>query len=346
MVQELDIHKITTTLICKRKINMKKFLICLILLLIVAFGNAQIVTNCTSNPGTSNDGSHKWDVVKVEIYPDYTLVQFEITAIKPIRRLNIYDNLGHLVYGDENKDEYLTLRGGYFDGAIKYLGINSEWGWNKVGAREQRLYTLYFANGPKSKTIPPGITSISIYGIGVEADDKRTTWRSTNMSINNPRKHYTNYSSEYSIKQYLDANNDGICGIYEVMGNNAGSKFACIKYNGEYVLIFMSDNLERCWWKMGDIKAYLHRSASGILKADWFMSDKSINKDCYITFDGVFMTVNNVSGSEPGETKYLKMYPTTPPSYNNKKEYTPQGQKQTPQLKQTIPALKKQNVKK
>ena len=70
MVRELDIHKITTTLICKRKIDMKKFLICLVFLLIVAFGKAQIVTNCGGNPGTSTDGSHKWDVCRIELYND------------------------------------------------------------------------------------------------------------------------------------------------------------------------------------------------------------------------------------------------------------------------------------
>lgn len=173
-------------------------------------------------------------------------------------------------------------------------------------------------------------------------------WRFKYGKLDLARKHYTNYSSEYSIKQHLDANNDGICGIYEVMGDDAGSKFACIKHNGEYALIFISDNLGRNWWEMGDIKAYLRRSASGIYKADWFMSDKSLNKDCYISFDGVSMTVNLVSGiSEPGETKYLKMYPTTPPSYNNnQRDYTPQRQQQTPQRNRTIPVLKKQNVKK
>ena len=161
------------------------------------------------------------------------------------------------------------------------------------------------------------------------------------LEINGPRKHYTNYSSEYSIKQHLDANNDGICGIYEVMGQDIESKFACIKHNGEYTLIFVSDNQGRSWWKMGDIKAYLRQSASGIFKADWFMSDKSVNKDCYVTFDGVSMTVNHVSGSDPGETKYLKMYPTTPPSLNRNQQ---QERKQTPKTKQ-IPVLKKQNVK-
>lgn len=326
---------------------MKRTMYSLLLLLFYVFGNAQIVTTFDGTPGTSSDGSHKWRIIRVEIYEDKVYTQFEVTALKPIRRLNIYNDTGRLIYGREEKGEGLALKGILSDNKIEYVSSNSYWGWNQIGKGEKIRYTLCFGGGDKyGDSLIPGLTKISIYGIGIDADGKRTTWRNTNMTINNPRKHYVNYSSEYSIKQHLDVNNDGICGIYEVMGDDAGSKFACIKHNGEYALIFMSDNLGRSWWKMGDIKAYLHRSASGILKADWFMSDKSINKDCYITFDGVFMTVNHISGTDPGETKYLKMYPTTPPSYNDyQQERTPQRQQQSPQRKQ-IPILKKQNINK
>ena len=328
---------------------MKKWIICLAMLIVAAYADAQIITNCGGNPGTSSDRSHKWDVIKIELYNNCVLVHCEITALKPIRRLNIYDDDGRILYGSEVNREGLGLKGDYTNGDIHYLSHNSSWGWNQIGRGEKVKYVLYFGGGSgKGNSIPPGVTQISIYGIGVEADGEKTSWKWKNVNINNPRKNYTNYSSEYSIKQHLDANNDGICGIYEVMGDNAGSKFACIKYNGEYALIFMSDNLGRKWWKMGDIKAYLRQSASGILKADWYMSDKSLYKDCYVTFDGVSMTVlfPSESNENEREKKYLKMYPTTPPSYNNQREYTPQRQQQVPQRKQTIPALKKQNLKK
>lgn len=332
---------------------MKKFLICLVFLLIVAFGKAQIVTNCGGNPGTSTDGSHKWDVCRIELYNDKVYVQFEITALKPIRRLNIYDDYGYLIYGREEEREGIGMKGLVNNSEIKYFGSNSNWGWDKIGRGEKVYYTLcYGGGGNNGNSIPSGATTISIYGVGVEIDGKRTSWKSTNLSINNPRMNYTNYSSEYSIRQYLDANNDGICGIYEQIGDNSSNKLACIKYNGEYALIFMSNNLGRNWWKMGDVKAYLHQSASGIFKADWFMSDKSLYKDCYVGFDGVSMTVlfPSESDEKEREKKYLKMYPTNPPSYNNnnQREYIPQRQQQqqVPQRKQTIPTLKKQNVKK
>lgn len=333
---------------------MKRIIYSLLLLFFYVFGNAQIVTTFSGSPGTSSDGSHKWDVSKVEIFENCVLVHFEITALKPIRRLNIYDDDSRILYGSEVNREGLGLKGDYTNGEIHYLGRNSSWGWNQIGRGEKVSYILYFGGGSgKGNSIPAGATKISIYGIGVEADGKKTSWKWENININNPRRNYTSFSSEYSIKQYLDKNNDGICGIYEVMGDNTGSKFACVKYNGEYTLIFMSDNLGRNWWKVGDIKATLRQSASSILKADWYMSDKSHYKnDCYVGFDGVSMTVLYPSESDEKEreTKYLKMYPTVPPSYNDyQQEERQQGQQgsqrqQTPQKRQ-IPILKKQNVK-
>ena len=81
------------------------------------------------------------------------------------------------------------------------------------------------------------------------------------------------------------------------------------------------------------------------------MSDKSINKDCYIVFDGTTMTVTHLSGTaskKAEETKYLKMYPTYTPSNNNSnynnREQTPQRRQTTPQQNR-IPQLKKQTVK-
>lgn len=259
-----------------------------------------------------------------------------------------------MVYGSVDKGEYLALNGLVSSTGLKYAGDRGTWGWNQIGRSEKVYYTLCFGGGDSyGYSIPAGATCISIYGIGVDVDKSRTTWSNTDLHINNPRKNYTNYSSEYLIKQYLDANNDGICGIYEKMGDN--TKYACVKYNGEYALIFMSHNRKRSWWKMGDIKATLRQSASGIFKADWYMSDKSLyEKDCYVVFDGVLMTVLYPSESEEKERedKFLKMYPTALPSdINHQQEYVPQSQQQAPQRKQTpqtkqIPVLKKQNVKK
>ena len=111
-------------------------------------------------------------------------------------------------------------------------------------------------------------------------------------------------------KKNIDANNDGICGIYEQIAGSQNYKLACVKESGSYKLIYLSSTINLSWWKAGDIKANMTRSASGIFKAEWFMSNKSVNRDVYLTFDGVSMTLNMPTGTDPGGTKYLKMYPS------------------------------------
>ena len=143
----------------------------MVFLLIVAFGKAQIVTNCGGNPGTSTDGSHKWDVCRIELYKDKVYVQFEITALKPIRRLNIYDDYGYLIYGREEEREGIGMKGLVNNNEIKYFGSNSNWGWDKIGRGEKVYYTLcYGGGGNNGNSIPSGATTISIYGVGVEID--------------------------------------------------------------------------------------------------------------------------------------------------------------------------------
>lgn len=330
---------------------MRKYLF---MLLLTFFANveAQTVTNLNRTPSKSDDGTHQWRVYKVEVYDNCVLVQFEITALRPIKRLNIYSDYDcRIEYGEKGYCNPLRLQGDYENQQIKYLGPNSTWGWDNVGLKEKRYYTLYFGGKEYGNGLPSGVSTISIYGVGIDADGEKVTWRSRNININTTRKNYTNFTSEYSIKHHIDSNNDGICGIYEVIGDNAGSKLAVVKYNGLHTLIFISDNLGRSWWTCGDIKARLNLSASGIFKADWFMSDKSINKDCYIVFDGTTMTVTHLSGTaskKAEETKYLKMYPTYTPSNNNSnynnREQTPQRRQTTPQQNR-IPQLKKQTVK-
>lgn len=62
------------------------------------------------------------------------------------------------------------------------------------------------------------------------------------------------------------------------------------------------------------MKAFLTKTPSGIFKARWLMSDKSVNTDAYVAFDGVSMKVTLASGSDPGDTAYLKTYPEDAPS--------------------------------
>ena len=109
---------------------------------------------------------------------------------------------------------------------------------------------------------------------------------------------------ETSLKAKIDKQNDGVVGIYEAASNN-GCKLGCIKENDTYKLIYMGEGSTT--WKSGEVKAILRPTAqTGFYKADWYMSDKSKNTNCYISFDGVTMKTL----IEGDEVTYLKMYPT------------------------------------
>lgn len=110
--------------------------------------------------------------------------------------------------------------------------------------------------------------------------------------------------SEYSIKQQIGNENDGIVGIYEDI-SSGGYKLGVIKYGNNYRIIYLSGGSSKCW-ETGHLKAELRPTATaGLFKGTWYMADFSANDNCLVTFDGVSMDVL-VSGNE---ILYLKMYP-------------------------------------
>lgn len=113
---------------------------------------------------------------------------------------------------------------------------------------------------------------------------------------------------EGGIKTKINQINDGIVGIYEsAETNDARYTLACIFDNGVYKLVYMDSREHLPQWKISDVKAILQPSAtSGLFKANWYMANKTMNKDCYVTFEGATMSV--VLNGE--KSVYIKMYPT------------------------------------
>ena len=74
-----------------------------------------------------------------------------------------------------------------------------------------------------SGTIPAGITNFSL----IDDYSYYHGYSFRNYTINNPNTNKTSFS-EYSVKQNVDENNDGICGIYEGF-DNQGYKLGCVK---------------------------------------------------------------------------------------------------------------------
>jgi len=105
-------------------------------------------------------------------------------------------------------------------------------------------------------------------------------------------------------------------------------KVAMIKQNNEYKLIYISSNpkgMEKVGgcncdgksyieppineWYIGDAKATLYKTAvPNLFKCDWYMRDKTLNTDGYISFENSsYFTY--VMGDD--KTMYLKLYPTS-----------------------------------
>jgi S1-C subfamily serine protease len=105
-------------------------------------------------------------------------------------------------------------------------------------------------------------------------------------------------------------------------------KLALVKWVDEYKLIYLSGNPkgteiiagcycdgvksiapERNKWKIGEVKARLYKTATpDFYKCDWYMADKSLNSDYYISFENYTYFTLLGNGNN---TMYLKLYPTT-----------------------------------
>ena len=240
--------------------------------------------------------------VRIDRTEGRTYVTIEIMTTKKKRRLNIltgnncYIKSGEWVsnscYGEIHSDGSIH--------SIACSGYYSQnWGWDNVPRGETRKYTLVF------DAIPPGLTSFSLVDEG-NSYNSCHGYGFSGYTINNPRVGSTSWT-ETGVKNFVEENNDGICGIYEA-SDEKGYRIGCIKSGNEYQLIYLGGKRQMSWWYIGDAKAGLRASATtGVFKADWYMADKTINSDCYVFFDGVTMTT--VVGSE--KTVYLKMYPTS-----------------------------------
>ena len=246
--------------------------------------------------GTTECGRLK----SIEIKEDGVIVTIEVKALKALKRLQIFSTYNtYIASGDLN---LLQLSGLVVGNKIESCGTGTNWGWDKVAIGATRSYQLFFKG-----TLPSGLSTISVIDYGDYNGAHGYCFR--NYNINNPRKNYLNYQSEYAVKQHIDQNNDGICGIYETI-DDSGAKLACVKNGSEHCLIYLSSSTNyqgREFWKIGDIKAKLRNTASGLMKAEGYNAAKG-SLTMYVAFDGVSMVATDAKSEE---IKYLKTYPTS-----------------------------------
>jgi len=120
----------------------------------------------------------------------------------------------------------------------------------------------------------------------------------------------TNWNED-KLKEHWKTNGiDEIEGIYENV-SYPKYKLALLKTMSGYNLIYLSGASSEYprRWSVGDIKAYLTPTATPYLfKAKWYMSDKTINENLYITFESGFMKIIWTYGDP--QDLYIKLYPT------------------------------------
>jgi S1-C subfamily serine protease len=283
------------------KNTIKRFRILLLLIIGVLNINcetlfAQTTNFYGANKAQSDGYTGALYEVKIDRDRGYTFVKIELIPTKNKSRLKIVTSNNTKIISGDYEAEFL----GALDGeTYRSCDCDDNWGWSNAKTGESYYYTLIFKGA-----IPPGATDFSLKDEGSYSGCRG--WSFSNYTLNNPDNHPKTYLSETTLKQKVDEQNDGIVGIYEPY-DKSGYKLGCVKDGQNYKLVYLSSGKPKSWWKIGDVKAILRTSAtSGVFKADWYMGDKTLNSDTYVTFDGTSMK-SIVAGSEAG---YLKMYPT------------------------------------
>jgi S1-C subfamily serine protease len=262
--------------------------------------NAQTTTFYGTSKVQSDGYTGALYEVKIDRSKGFTYVRIQQVPTRNMKRMNsVTPSFNTKIKSGSYEAEYLGVLQN--DGTIRRSSCSDNWGWSNVKTGESSYIITYVFNG----AIPPGLTNFSLIDAGSYSGCRGYGF--SNYTLNNPDNHPKTGLSEYTLKQKVDEQNDGIVGIYEPF-DKSDYKLGCIKDGETYKLVYLSyGGTYMSWWKVGDVKAVLRPSATtGVFKGDWYMANKSINSDAYIFFDGnTLKTI--VAGEERG---YLKMYPT------------------------------------
>jgi hypothetical protein len=137
---------------------------------------------------------------------------------------------------------------------------------------------------------------------------KKTINLNNRLTLNSQITEWT----EDKLKNYFkDKGADAIEGIYEdTEGNEINTKYrvGIIKKEFGYNIIYFDGASNKEDWRAGELKAKLYSTATPTLfKAEWYMRDKQINKDAYITFEDGLM---NLVLTDIEKDLYIKLFPS------------------------------------
>jgi len=123
---------------------------------------------------------------------------------------------------------------------------------------------------------------------------------------------------EQTLVEYWQTNGvDELEGIYEeVLSDNdisqgvvAQYELALIKNDGGYALLYIYGANSASNWKPGDIKASMTATTTpNQFKSNWYMADKTVSDNLYVTFERGSMKVIWNDGKQ--DILFLKLYPT------------------------------------
>lgn len=276
---------------------MKKFLLIVITLTISFLATSQEVVTYFDGQSKIYSERETASLYSVKLTNKYTFVTIELSPTKNRSRMNYFTSgFTHIKVGPYYKIRFL---GALSNDGNSYHPCEPDhgWGWSNCKPGEKYRYTLVFDG-----RIPHGYTNFTMV-------DEYTPYHGysfRNYKINNPDIVEKTGYNEYSVKQHINDYNDGVVGIYEVIGEEQGYKLGCVKSEDGYKLIFLGGNNRLVWWNQGDLKAYLKATSTpGLYKAIWHLANKDIADEAYVGFDGSSMQVV-VGGSQ---SNYLKTYP-------------------------------------
>lgn len=121
-----------------------------------------------------------------------------------------------------------------------------------------------------------------------------------------------------SLKEYLNNSKSFNEGIYEnavETPNSPKYEIGIIKTEDGFTLIYLNGG-DNSIWKEGDVKAYLTKTANpNLFKVKWYLGNKDVNENLYITFDNAMMKVVWTDGNS--EQLYIKLFPLSNSGVSN-----------------------------
>ena len=114
--------------------------------------------------------------------------------------------------------------------------------------------------------------------------------------------------TEEQLIDSIDHSRDRIVGIYTSIGDNNYYKFAIIKNKNKYLGVTIESDV--AWWRIGDIKFYLEKSAvNNLYTVEWYMANKTKEKG-YGSIENGALLKFSFNNKNIGDMMFLKAYPS------------------------------------